>query len=168
MGGTVIPSAPTPKEVRQRIIDICMSITQTTSGVLKRVELGEECAIPDDLLPALIGVSTGAVTSVQTTSDSIRVTRDYTLLVLMYRIKSKSNADQLAALDAYWSRLDELPDWFSVNARGLRLNDTGFRGVIDVGRMTDEGDAPLVTTWYEKEYSAVRYTLPVTVAKTLR
>lgn len=170
MGGVVIPSAPTPKEVRQRIIDICTAITQTTSGILKRVELGEECALPEGLLPALIGVSTGAVTHTQTASDSIKVTRNFTLLVLFREVKSTSVRDQLEGLDGFWDKAEELSDWLSVNAARLKLigTDNGMRGVFEVGRMTDEADAPTFMPWYGKEYAAIRYTLPVTVTKPLR
>lgn len=184
MSGIILTGASTPLEVRARILAVCGALAVAQPTILKTVlfdsaaaltaagspasgQVITECALSASFLPALVAVTVGGSEPVITATGQRGITRQYQLLVLFYQLCDDSKAEQIAALSVLWSKMDELPDYFaqSRSTDRLRFNDSGLKGVQEVGHMADDGTAPSAIIWDGESYSAMTYTLPVTTSR---
>jgi hypothetical protein len=159
MGGIVLPASPTPAEIRLRLFEVAES---APDSVIQTVITDPNCALTEYDLPALRGVSIRGITDTTLNGSKIPlITRTYELWVLFALRCSGSEADQLAALDVAWAKLDELPDFFQTHAPRLEVSKQAFGGIHKTTRMTDRDGAEW-QKWFNQTYSAVTYRIDVT------
>lgn len=182
MGGIIRTTSPTAQDVRLRQLQIAAALAVAQPTVLKTVlfdsqaqltalygasvpasaQIASDCKLTAAMLPALVGLSVGAVTD-GTPNVNRQVTRNYLWLVLFYQLCDASAGEQLAAQAAAASLIHEMPDYMASVGR-LKFGDSGLRGVADVLPMTDNGiDNPI--TWLGATYQHVFYTLPVITSR---
>jgi hypothetical protein len=121
-----------------------------------------DCALTLTDLPALAGISIGEATREQNSTGNRRITREYEFLVLFYKLCDASMAEQEAALNVGWAKVDELPDYFASRAVDrLKFSDSGLRGLAPqpLSHMADSSINP--RDWLGETYSATTYTLPI-------
>ena len=177
MTGTIYAGASTPKETRARIQVICAAYAVAHPTLLKTVAFDNaaaltaagspasgvvvtDCPFDNASMPALVEITTvGTVQAEGGGTGQIHITRNYLLLVLFYQMCDASVGEQVAALDAAWAKIDELPDYFRSTAVS---NHTGLKGSA-FDYMTDGGVE--ISTWNGGTYSSVIYTLPVTATR---
>lgn len=179
MSGVILTTAPTPADVRYRLLQICAAFAVARPTLLKTVifdtsaqlvaagspasgKVSTECKLTAADLPALVAITSTGVPLVERTATRQSLeTRNYLLLVLMAEIASNSLADQITALAVLWAKLSELPDYFSSQPLDrLRFGGDVLKGLRGVGRMTDSGtEDPII--WQGMTYSHAVYTLPV-------
>lgn len=182
MGGIILPTSPTPLDVRFRLLQICAALAVARPTILRTVvfdsstQLAEagnpvsgvalsECKLSPDDLPALVGITSAASPERLGAIGTRKIARNYLLLVLFYQLCNDSMEEQMAALSVMWQKLDELPDYFaSVSVDRLKFNDSGLRGVESVGHMADNGTEDPIP-WLGATYSTATYTLPVTTTR---
>ena len=186
MGGIILTTSPTTKEVRFRLLQLCAALAVAQPTLLKTVVFDTadqmtaagspasgvvlgECKLTAGDLPALAGVTVGAVDQWRGAGTRQgEETRSYQLQVLFYQLCDNSMAEQIAALDVLWSKLSELPDYFANHVDRLRLTGASdVKNITALGRMTDSGtDDPI--SWQGGVYSHALYTLPITTARATR
>jgi hypothetical protein len=185
MGGIILTTSPTPKEVRFRLLQLCAALAVAQPTILKTVVFDTaaqltlagspasgvvlgECKLTAGDLPALAGVTVGAVDQWRGAGTRQgEETRNYQLEVLFYQLCDNSMAEQIAALDVLWSKLSELPDYFANHVDRLRLGASGLGNLEALGRMTDGGTEDPIN-WQGGVYSHALYTLPVTTKRATR
>lgn len=164
MGGIIISSAVTPKEVRERLLAMFEVCIETKPGVLKSIILDEKCPLEGEYAPILIGISVrGSPEREQNSLNKRLVTRIYEMRVLFHQLESASLEHQNVALDEALMRLDELPDWLAQFPR-LELHRAPLHGVHSTGHLADIDGAQL-HLWASKEWSGATYELPVTTLR---
>jgi hypothetical protein len=183
MGGIIFPTSLRPLDVRFRLLQICAKLADEQPDILKTVvfdsneQLADagnpmsgvalaDCHLTPNDLPALAGITVGAAPERTGANRNRKVTCDYQFLVLFYQLCNESMEEQVAALTALWSRMDELPDYFASGAVDrLKHNDSGLRGIESVGHMARPGTGEDITAWLGATYSSTIYTLPVTTSR---
>lgn len=118
-----------------------------------------ECRIDPADLPTFIIKSTGA-TRENTSSQEIKTTRDYVLMMLVDANCSDEQSRQ-EAREATYPYLDSVPLFFS-QRRQLENGDNGLGNVISSALFADDG--PQLTSWGGDNFSAVIFRLSVTTA----
>lgn len=154
------PVRPAPKIVRERILAIAVQ-----SGIVVSASDGTECHYDEAELPALVIAPRGAPSREYTSREKRLVTREYQALFLVKEICNDNEAEQLAALDAVWDIIEDLPDYFADFAPQLQLKDInnlphGLPGVWNVEHVRDDG--PQFTSWGDSIYACASYIFPVT------
>lgn len=156
-------SPPKPKDVRDRILAIAIQ-----SGIVITASDGTECHYEEDELPALVVAPRGAADRDYTNREKRLVTREYQALFLVKEVCSDQESEQLAALEAVWEVIDDLPDYFANYAGRLELHDTNglpkaLDAVTSVGHVSDSG--PQFTSWGQGVYACASYIFPIVTSR---
>lgn len=178
MSGIIKPNSPRSSDVRDRLFALAVAAPDTivktvlfdnatkfaSAGSPSKGRILGECDLPPADLPALIGITPGASSFVRASTGTRIMQRVYTFEMLFYQLCDGSAAEQIAALEALWDHVDELPDYYASVYR-LKLNDSGLRGVESVEQMTDVGTEITMRGWDKFTYSGMAYTLPINTSR---